>query len=118
MGAGMRTVDCWLALGHCGSGTDTVGLDIVPRRLDGIVPFNAEEGKVAFVVPPERVDEVRGDTPVVSPEFWAGDALLFDDLFLHCTGWPRPGHVGTRRAVEAWFFAASGYPAQYAPLVV
>jgi hypothetical protein len=118
MGPGMRTVDCWLALGHCGGDSDTVGLDILPRRLDEIVPFNAEEGKVAFVVPPERVDEIRGETPVVSPEFWAGDALLFDDLFLHCTGWPRPGHTGTRRAVEAWFFAASGYPAQYAPLVV
>jgi hypothetical protein len=114
---GVRTVDCWLALDHCGGDSDTVGLDIVPRRFHEIVPFNDAEGKVPFVIPPERVAELSADTPVVTPEVWPGDALFFDELLLHCTGWPRDGHTGTRRAVEAWFFGGSHYPAQYGPLV-
>ncbi len=114
---GVRTVDCWLALGHCGGDSDTLGLDIVPRRFAQVITFNDGQGNVPFVIPPERVAELTRDTPVVSPEFWAGDALLFDDLFLHCTGWPREQHTGTRRAVESWFFGASRYPTQYSPIV-
>ena len=114
---GVRSVDCWLALGHCGADSDTLGLDIVPRRFDQVISFNDGDGNVPFVIPPARVAELTGDTPVVSPEFWAGDALFFDDLFLHCTGWPQEQHTGTRRAVEAWFFGASRYPTQYSPIV-
>jgi hypothetical protein len=43
------------------------------------------------------------------PVFEAGDALLFDHLFLHRTG-TRPEMTKTRYATETWFFAPSAYP--------
>ena len=45
----------------------------------------------------------------------AGDVLLFDDLFVHQTG-SDPSMPNPRYAIESWFFGASGFPADYAPL--
>ena len=42
------------------------------------------------------------------PVFEAGDALLFDHLFLHRTA-VDPGMTRDRYAVEAWFLAPSTY---------
>ena len=46
-----------------------------------------------------------------------GDALFFDERFLHKTA-SGPDMTLPRMAVENWFFGASGFPADYAPLAV
>ena len=54
----------------------------------------------------------------VSPAFARGDALIFDELFLHATGGSKPGLSRTRFALEAWLFGASTFPAEYVPMFV
>ena len=49
------------------------------------------------------------------PIFDPGDALLFDDLFLHQTG-SDPSMPNTRYAIESWFFGPSAYPDEYVPI--
>ena len=53
---------------------------------------------------------------VLRPIFEPGDAMLFDDLFLHKTG-SDPAMPKPRYAVESWFFGASAFP-EYAPIAV
>jgi hypothetical protein len=62
-------------------------------------------------------EESAGDRPIVRPIFEPGDALLFDDLCLHKTG-SDPEMPNPRYAVESWFFGASGFPREYAPVAV
>ena len=57
------------------------------------------------------------DAPMATPEFRPGDALLFDERFLHRTSC-REGLVHNRYAVESWFFAPSVFPEGYSPVVV
>ena len=47
----------------------------------------------------------------------AGDALIFDHLFLHQT-YIRPTMTRERYALESWFFAPSVFPADQIPFVV
>ena len=51
------------------------------------------------------------------PIFEPGDALFFDEMFLHQTG-SDPSMPNPRFAIESWFFGAHGFPADYAPLAV
>jgi hypothetical protein len=51
------------------------------------------------------------------PHFEPGDALLFDELFVHCTGM-RTGLTGQREALETWLFTPSTFPPDYVPLMV
>jgi len=110
----VRALNLWLSLSRCG---DTApGLDIVPRRLEEIVPTGTDGATFDWSVSREVVERVSGDTEVVRPVFNPGDALLFDELFLHATG-ADPGMPNTRYAVECWFFGPSAFPTEYAPLV-
>ena len=58
----------------------------------------------------------RPKRPPVRPEFKAGDALLFDDLYLHRTA-VDPSMARPRYAIESWFFAPTDYPEGQVPLV-
>jgi hypothetical protein len=110
----VRALNLWLSLSRCG---DTApGLDIVPRRLEEIVPTGTDGATFDWSVSREMVERVAGDTEVVRPVFNPCDALLFDELFLHATG-ADPGMPNTRYAVECWFFGPSAFPTEYAPLV-
>ena len=51
------------------------------------------------------------------PIFEPGDALFFDELFLHQTG-SDPSMPKPRFAIESWFFGGSAFPAEYGPLAV
>jgi hypothetical protein len=112
---GIRTINVWTALTDCGGDDlDTPALDIIPRRFDEVLPTG---GSFAHAVPFDTVDELARETPVVRPVFAAGDALLFDEVFLHRTG-ITAGMTNDRYAIESWFFAPSRYPDNYVPLVV
>ena len=67
-------------------------------------------------VSPNIVEQVAEDAPVLRPEFGPGDALLFDQLFLHRTA-VAPGMTRERHAIETWFFAPSTYPDGQIPIV-
>jgi hypothetical protein len=111
----VRSVNLWLSLSHCGK--DASGLDIVPRRLDYIVEKGTQGAIFNWSVADGVVHQVAGDTPVTSPVFGPGDALLFDELMLHRTSIP-PRMKHDRYAIESWFFAPSSYPRQQGPIVV
>jgi hypothetical protein len=105
LGAGIRTVNCWIALTDCGPGTGRPAMDLVPRRFPLLPP---DEGAAfSWSVSEEVVVEASDGVPMESPVFAAGDALLFDERLPHRT--TVGPELGTRHAVESWFVAPSSY---------
>ena len=115
LGTEIRSVNLWLSLSHCG--VDASGLDLLPRRLQHILPTGTPGANFEWSVSPALVDQLAGEQAIESPVFAPGDALLFDHYLLHRTGIPA-GITNDRYAIEAWFFAPAGYPAQQAPLYI
>ncbi len=109
----VNALNVWVALNRCGDVSP--GLDIVPRRLDHIVPTGTDGAMFDWSVAPDVAREAALDKPILRPIFEAGDGLMFDDLFLHATG-ADPSMNRPRYAVESWFFGASGFPSEYVPL--
>ena len=106
-GVGTRTVNLWVALTACGE--DAPGLELVPWRLNDIVPPGTHGSYFEWTVGEGKVAEMAGDRELASPRFVAGDAMLFDHLCLHRTG-VRAGMTRGRYALETWMFAPSSYP--------
>lgn len=117
LGAGMRTVDVWVALSECGGDTSAPGLAMVPRRVDRVLATKLEGAASPIAVGKTDLLEVLQGKPPLRPTFAAGDALLFDELFLHCTG-GTTDKTEERYALEAWFFAPSAFPSMYVPMAV
>lgn len=115
LGRDVRSVNLWVALSKCG--TEACAMDMVPRRLDEIVETGTHDAELSWCVGHGKVLELLGDQPMASPEFEAGDAMLFDHMFLHRTSLPA-GRNRDRWAIEAWMFAPSHYPMQQVPLVL
>jgi hypothetical protein len=112
----VRALNVWLSLSRCGD--EAPGLDIVPRRIDHLLASGEEAGTVLWIhIPEELVEDAAGDAGVVRPIFAPGDALFFDELFLHQTG-SDPEMPKPRYAIESWFFGPSAFPSDYAPLAV
>ena len=109
----VRSLNLWLSLSRCGDLAP--GLDILPRRLDRYLATATEEAVLDYTISQSKVEQAAQGTPVVRPIFEPGDALLFDELFLHQTG-SDPSMPGPRFAIESWFFGGSRFPAEYAPL--
>jgi Phytanoyl-CoA dioxygenase (PhyH) len=114
LGADVRTVNLWLVLSDVGA--DSPGLEIVPRRLDTVLPTGTDGAIFDWSVSPQLVETVAHDAPVMCPEFRAGDALLFDHMLLHRTA-VTPTMTRERYAMETWMFAPSMYPEGQIPLV-
>lgn len=115
LGAEKHALNLWIALSDCGERAS--GLDIVARRLDHIVPTGTPGAFFDWDVAPDVVDRERGDQPIVSPVFQAGDAVFFDQYLLHKTG-TKPGFTENRYALESWFFTPSSFPSHYSGLLV
>jgi hypothetical protein len=116
LGVDIRTVNCWLALSDCGD--DAPGLDLYPRRLNSCVEMGTRGAFDWWAVGDGVVDDLVAETvPIASPLFKAGDALLFDQLFLHRTG-ARPYLKRSRLAIESWFFAGSAFPMDQIPIAL
>jgi hypothetical protein len=114
LGEGIRALNIWIALSDCG--VDSPGMDLVPRRFDAVVETGTGGAIFDWAVGPDTVATVAPDAPPVRPEFRAGDALLFDDLYLHRTAID-PSMTRPRYAIESWFFAPTTYPEGQVPLV-
>jgi hypothetical protein len=109
----VRALNVWLSLSHCGD--EAPGMDVVPRRLDDLVPTGTEGAIFEWSVSEQVAEEAAGETGVLRPIFDPGDVLLFDELFLHSTA-AEPEMPKSRWAIESWFFGASASPAEYSPL--
>jgi len=116
LGDGIRTLNLWLCLSHCGD--DAPGLDLLPRRLDRIVETFTGGAILDWTVGPDTVEKLAEaeEAPVLRPLFEPGDALLFDELFLHRTATDET-MTRERYAIETWFFAPSAYPGDQIPFV-
>jgi hypothetical protein len=110
----VRALNLWLSLSRCGD--EAPGLDLVPRRLDEYLATGTEGAALSWTISEDQVDAAAGASGVVRPIFEPGDALFFDELFLHKTG-SDPSMPKPRFAIENWFFGPSGFPADYAPIL-
>lgn len=111
----VNALNVWLSLSRCGDVAP--GLDIVPRRFGHHVTTQTDEAFLDNMVSQRMAEEAAGDTPILRPIFEPGDALLFDELFLHKTA-SDPAMPHPRFAVENWFFGPSAFPQDYIPLAV
>jgi hypothetical protein len=111
----VRSINLWLSLSRCGD--EAPGLDLIPRRLDELVPVGTDSALLPTQVSDEKAEEAAGSVGVLRPIFEPGDALFFDDLFLHKTG-SDPSMPNPRFAIESWFFGGSAFPDGYAPIAV
>jgi len=109
----VKALNVWLSLSRCGD--ESPGLDIVPRRISEIVETGTEGAIFNWSVSPAVAEREAGEAGVIRPIFEPGDALLFDDRFLHATA-TDPSMTKTRYAIESWFFAPSAFPAGYVPI--
>ena len=109
----VHALNLWLSLSRCGD--EAPGLDVVPRRLDELVATDTEGTRLRNQVSDEIARQAADGVGIVRPIFEPGDALLFDDLFLHKTG-SDPEMPKPRYALESWFFGPSAFPARYSPL--
>jgi hypothetical protein len=112
----VRSLNLWLSLSRCGD--EAPGLDVVPRRLDHFVASEMpDDPNLYYLVSDEIAKQAAGDKGIVRPIFEPGDALLFDELFLHQTA-SDPSMPNPRFAIESWFFGGSAFPSEYAPIAV
>lgn len=110
----VRAANVWLSLSRCGDLAP--GLDVVPRRLDELVTAGGEGSLVSYQVFDEDARRAAHPKQVLRPIFEPGDALIFDELFLHQTA-SEPDMPNPRFAVESWFFGGSAFP-DYSPIAV
>lgn len=108
-----RSLNVWLSLSRCGDVAPS--MDVVPKRLNELVPTGGEGAFLDFMNSAENVEKAAGETGIVRPIFNPGDALLFDDLFMHKTG-SDPSMPNPRYAIESWFFGPSDFPDNYVPI--
>jgi hypothetical protein len=113
--ADVRTMNVWVALSRCGGDHPSPGLEVIPRRLDDILPV--QERPTPYAIPFELIDEIASETPAIRPEFAPGDAILFDQRFLHRTYFG-PFMSEPRYALECWLFAPSHSASGYLPFLV
>ncbi|HSO98719.1 MAG TPA: hypothetical protein VLP43_07185 [Solirubrobacteraceae bacterium] len=111
----VRSLNLWLSLSRCGD--EAPGLDVVPVRLDDYVTTKTEEATLDMQVSQTKAEAAAGERGVLRPIFEPGDALFFDELFLHQTG-SDPAMPKPRFALESWFFGGSKFPSAYAPIAV
>lgn len=114
LGDEVRTMNVWVALSPCGGTRPSPGLEILPQRLEAIVPPDGILSPISIAQ--EEVDQLAREHATVVPSFDPGDALLFDERLLHRTHLA-PGMTDVRYALECWFFAPSTVTESYTPLL-
>ncbi len=114
LGTDVRTVNVWVSLSACGGERPAPGLEVVPRRVEQILPLDETDAKVA--INGWDVYAAADDTPVTRPEFDPGDALMFDEKMIHRTFLSKT-MTEPRLALECWLFAPAFLADEYVPLL-
>jgi len=118
LGLDTRAVNLWTALSPCGGDRPLMGLDLVPRRLDGLARSGTHDALHPRTVSQAVAEELAAERgkQIVRPEFDPGDGIFFDQIFLHQSDIrPLPEE---RYAIESWFFAPSTCPDHQIPIAV
>ncbi len=113
----VRSLNLWLALSRCGD--EAPGMDVLPARLDDFVETGGEGTMVANQVSQAKAEKAASAAGVgiVRPIFDPGDALIFDEMFLHATA--ADGEMTKPRyAIESWFFTPAALPPGYVPIAI
>ena len=116
MGADVHSVDVWVALTDCGPGTGAAGLDVLPVRVDELLDTQTHGAVHAYSIGEALVDEIGAGRSWVTPRFEVGDAIVFDERFVHRSA-VGEGYGAERYAIEAWYFGASTVPDRYVPIM-
>ncbi len=111
MSSKIRSLNLWMALSDCGAGTDSPGMDIVPKRLKNVLPTGTNGAHFNWSVSDKTV---RNRFKPVRPTFKEGDGLIFDHYNLHCTSYDKD-FTRPRYAIETWFFAQNFNAANQTP---
>ena len=112
LGDGIRTVNAWTALTHCG--VDAPSVEVFARPFSEIVATGTDSAVFGWSVSAEQAERL-GTERRRAADVRAGDALLFNQLTLHRTG-ISPTMTRERYAIESWFFAPSTYPYEQVPI--
>jgi hypothetical protein len=113
LGDRIGSVNVWMSLTPCG--VDSPGLDLVPKRFDGVLDSGGDGAVFRWSLSDEAVADAAGSASIVRPQFGAGDVLLFDHRLVHRTA-SSGAMTRDRYAIESWFFAPSAYPDDQVPL--
>lgn len=116
LGGDIRAVNIWIALTDCGGDLDVPGLDLVPRRIDRLLPGGTHGAVYHQAIGHAVVEEAAGDAGWTRPFFAAGDAIVFDQLFVHSTD-KRQELGGVRHAIESWWFSPVTFPDNQIPVL-
>ncbi|MFM8527351.1 MAG: hypothetical protein ACKOBH_04460, partial [bacterium] len=113
----VRSLNLWLALSRCGDVAP--GMDVLPARLDEFIETGGKGTAVNNQVSQERAEEAARahGVEIARPIFAPGDALLFDEMFLHATAADGP-MTEPRYAIESWFFTPAALPPGYVPIAI
>ncbi|HET6832081.1 MAG TPA: hypothetical protein VFH44_12115, partial [Solirubrobacterales bacterium] len=111
----VRSMNVWLSLSRCGDVAPS--MDVIPRRLEEFVAAGTEGTFLSYQVSDQVAADAAGEAGIVRPVFDPGDALLFDEMFLHQTG-SDPSMPNPRYAIESWFFGPSAYPEDFVPIAI
>ena len=113
LGSHIKTLNVWVALTDCGE--TSPGLDILPRRI-GLMQTGTPGALFDWSVSEKLVEETYPGE-AIRPKFEAGDALIFDQFFLHRTA-SSPEMNKDRYAIESWFFSPSQFPEKYSGFMI
>lgn len=106
LGTNIRSLNVWVALTDCG--VEAPGLDVVPLYPDRVMETGTGKARFDWTIDHGVVLREFGANAIWCPHFQAGDALLFDHMLVHRTGYGS-SMTRTRYALETWFLAPSAY---------
>ena len=115
MGSDINSLNLWIPLDVCGGKTGAPGLDIIPKRFEGIINPGEADAALNWSTGNDTIRRLHEDCAPTSPEFNPGDVIFFDHFLLHRTQYGE-NFDRTRYAIETWFFGSKNFPKNQVPL--
>ena len=110
----VRALNVWLSLSRCGDVAP--GLDIVPERLEEIVPTGTEGATFDWSVSRRRSSRRPPATPASCGRSSSPATCCSSTRCSSTRPAADPSMPNPRYAIESWFFGLSGFPAEYVPI--
>lgn len=111
------SVNCWAAVEPCGRKYRNPSLAVLPRRFDSSIGWDLSSGEqpIKYQIPADVMAPVLEGLEPFKPDFEAGDAILFDEMTMHCTV-ARPNGTGDQVVSITWFMREEGFPQRHKPM--